>query len=194
MEAVSFQHYLTTSTLISHSDAAQQLRELVTATGEGDGGPGTSSGEIELTYEDYVLGIYDMTGELMRFAITAMATSGALPAISEDSNMGDTAAAGANTTTIATDAMDFSPPENVEQPRRTLLTDLRNLRSALEALDTQSLGGPFAKDVEKKMEVMRQSVEKVERGLYGLVVRGAERPKGWVPDMSASSARVEVEG
>ena len=42
---------------------------------------------------------------------------------------------------------------------------------------------------------MRASVEKVEKALYGLVVRGAERPKGWMPDTSDSAGRaVEVEG
>ena len=34
---------------------------------------------IMLTYEDYALGLFDMTGELMRFAITHMATNGNLP-------------------------------------------------------------------------------------------------------------------
>ena len=93
-----------------------------------------------------------MTGELMRFAITTMATNGKLP----------------------------SP--DAEDAQRNILTDMRALRSALESLEPGH--GPFAKDSEKKMEVMRQSVEKVERALYGLVVRGAERPAGWMPDTS----------
>ncbi len=54
--------------------------------------------------------------------------------------------------------------------------DMRGLRAALESLDTGF--GPFAKDVEKKADVMRASVEKVEKALYGLTVRGAERPPG----------------
>lgn len=100
-----------------------------------------------------------MTGELMRFAITAMATNQALPAIPSDSE-------------------------------RTVLTDLRALRSALESLECGA--GPVAKEAEKKAEVMKASVEKVERALYGLTVRGAERPKGWMPDLNAGA--VEVEG
>jgi hypothetical protein len=75
---------------------------------------------------------------------------------------------------------------------RNVLTDLRQLRSALESLNTSGTG-PFGKEADKKAEVMRQSVEKVERALYGLIVRGAERPKGWMPDLSESRA-VEVEG
>lgn len=132
-------------------------------------GPG-----VELSPDDYLLGLYDFTGELMKFAITTMATSGELPAI--------TAAQDGNTA-----GGDSSPGM-----QRNVLTDMRDLRSALESLDAGL--GPFARDVEKKMGVMRQSVEKVERALYGLTVRGAERPKGWLPDMSDSGRAVEVEG
>jgi hypothetical protein len=134
---------------------------------------------VGLGYEDYVLGIYDMTGELMRFAITAMAMNGALPSPSP------------TTTTSTPDEMQLDPPQQ-QQSQRTILTDLRQLRSALESLNTSGTG-PFGKEADKKAEVMRQSVEKVERALYGLTVRGAERPKGWMPDLSASRA-VEVEG
>jgi hypothetical protein len=35
-------------------------------------------------------------------------------------------------------------------------------------------------------------VDKVEKALYGLTVRGSERPKGWMPDMGGDM-RPEVE-
>jgi len=90
------------------------------------------------------------------------------------------------------DAMDTSSGSSSTRDRN-LLTDLRTLRSDLEALNTGF--GPFAKDVDKKMEVMKQSVEKVEKALYGLTVRANERPKGWMPDLSEGGGRaVEVEG
>jgi hypothetical protein len=137
-----------------------------------------------LGYEDYVLGIYDMTGELMRFAITAMAMSGALPTPTPNSTSAATAG----------DVMDVDPTSTAASPQRTILTDLRQLRSALESLNT-SATGPFGREADKKAFVMRQSVEKVERALYGLTVRGAERPKGWMPDLSEGGGRaVEVEG
>ena len=64
---------------------------------------------------------------------------------------------------------------------------------ALEGLEGG--GGRFSGDCEKKAEVMRNSVEKVEKAFYGLVVRGAERPKGWNPDLDGGNGRsVEVEG
>jgi predicted translin family RNA/ssDNA-binding protein len=128
MEAASFEHYLTTASLLSFDAAAAQLRAL-DAAGAG----------IALSFEDYLLGIYDMTGELMRFAITAMATTGALPRIHDDDDDGDDAA------------------------QRSVLHDMRELRSALEALNTP--GYPLSKEVSKKMEVMQTSVEKVERSL-----------------------------
>lgn len=163
VEAASFQHYLTTATILSYEEAASQMKSLDAE------GPG-----VELSLEDYLLGIYDMTGELMKFAITAMATSGSLPSI----NTADPTGSADAVTQAGT--------------QRTVLTDMRNLRAALESLDSGT--GPFAKEVDKKAEVMRASVEKVEKALYGLTVRGAERPKGWLPDTSDAARAVEVEG
>ena len=124
-----------------------------------------------LSPEDYLLGIYDMTGELMRFAITNMAMSGSLPTITSP---------------------ETAEPAQSGAPQRNVLTDMRVLRSALESLDAGN--GPFARDVDKKADVMRASVEKVEKALYGLTVRGAERPLGWMPDTSEPGRTVEVEG
>ncbi|KAH8646598.1 Translin [Tricladium varicosporioides] len=138
MEAISFEHYLRTQTLITMEEASKSL-------------PDT----IDLTSDDYALGIFDLVGELMRFAITTIATTGALP--------GSTAEPGG----------------------RDVLIDLRSLRTSFQALDTTSCGGTgLGKDVEKKMEVMKTCVEKVETAVYGLIIRGRERPKGWVPDLA----------
>jgi predicted translin family RNA/ssDNA-binding protein len=138
MEAISFQHYLTHQSLITLDESAILLPEGITLTGD-----------------DYVLGIFDLVGELMRFAITTIATTGALPKSSGEDGRG-----------------------------RDVLVDLRAVRGAFEALDTTSCGGTgLGKDVEKKMEVMRTCVEKVEMAVYGLIIRGRERPKGWVPDL-----------
>jgi len=108
----------------------------------------------------------------MRFAITTMATEGQLPSIASD------------------DSMEVDTPGH----KRDVLTDLRALRAALEKLNV-GRGSSFAKDVEKKMEVMQTSVEKVEKALYGLVIRGRERPKGWVPDLDSGPRKeIDVEG
>ena len=144
IEAISFQHYLETQQLITFSEAQAKL-----------------PAGIKLTEDDYVLGLFDLVGELMRFAITSMATTGALPR--------------------------GAPPEGGDDGEgREILTDLRSLRTCLESLYTTSRGTDFIslkRDVEKKMEVMRTCVEKVEIAVYGMIIRGRERPKGWVPDL-----------
>src|SRR5690242_8612702 len=62
MEAVLFQHYLETQRIMTYEEAAKTLPE-----------------GVMLTYEDYVLGVFDMTGELMRFTVTYLATNGKVP-------------------------------------------------------------------------------------------------------------------
>jgi predicted translin family RNA/ssDNA-binding protein len=148
MEALSFEHYLRHQTLITVEEAARSLPE-----------------NIALTGDDYVLGIFDLVGELMRFAITTMATTGALPGSKEQEGSSE---------------------------QRDILIDLRALRTSFQALDTTSCGGTgLGKDVEKKMEVMKTCVEKVESAVYGMIIRGRERPKGWVPDLSDERPPVE---
>lgn len=140
-EAVSFQHYLETQRLISCEEAQARI-----------------PGGIILTEDDYVLGLFDLVGELMRFAITSMATNGALPrGAAKEGGEG-----------------------------RDILTDLRQLRASFEGLD-----GAGRRAV-GKMGVMRTCVEKVEGAVYGMIVRGRERPKGWVMDMG-EERRGEVE-
>ncbi|KAK8195705.1 Translin [Phyllosticta capitalensis] len=157
MESLSFQHYLETQSLISYEESCRRLAEL-----GGEGGP------LLLTPEDYILGVFDMIGELMRFSITTMATSGALPGGQ---------ARGQNEDAMA---------------QRSVLDDMRDLRALLESLDVKER--KFSDDVDKKMGVMRTCVEKVENALYGLMIRGRERPKGWMPDLGAAKGQGEVEG
>jgi len=101
----------------------------------------------------------------MRFAITTMATNGELPrgASLDDGGQG-----------------------------RDILTDLRALRACFEGLDAVG-GGGLMRDVGKKMEVMRTCVEKVEGAVYGMIIRGRERPKGWVPELGGEERREVVE-
>jgi len=148
MEAVSFQNYLETQRLITFEEAQQKI-----------------PGGVALTEDDYVLGLFDLVGELMRFAITSMATNGELPGAPEVDDRDGSIQSG---------------------ERRDILMDLRSLRTYFEAMDTTSStasGSALGKDVEKKMEVMKTCVEKVENAVYGMIIRGRERPKGWIPDM-----------
>ena len=147
VEAVTFQHYLETQRLMSYQEAQANIEAM------------TKDGKVMLIVDDYILGLFDMVGELMRFAVTVMATNGELPG----------------------------------KDGHDVLSDLRELRSSLESLDTDQSSW-FSLDVSKKMPVMQECVEKVEKALYGLTVRGAERPKGWMPNADEShSGREEIE-
>jgi predicted translin family RNA/ssDNA-binding protein len=154
MEAISFRHYLEDQTLISPEESQANLNDMCPA-----------DQQVKLSEDDYLLGIYDMTGELMKLAITTMATSHSITT----GHGGD---------------------DNMVQ-RNKVLSDLRDLRIQLESLNIPgSLN--IGRDASKKMEVMKNSVEKVEKIFYGLSVRGAERPKGWVPDVRATMELEEV--
>lgn len=126
------------------------------------------AGGIMLTEEDYVLGLFDLVGEVMRFAVTGVAVDGALP--------GGAGGGGAK------------KGEGGEGGGRDILTDLRQLRAGLEGLDGAG------RRAERKVDVMRACVGKVEGAAYGVIVRGRERPRGWVMDVEGEERRGEVEG
>lgn len=165
IEATSFQHYLETQHLITLKEAQA-----------------TIPGGIVLTEKDYLLGLFDLVGEMMKFAITNMATSGSLPR-----------GGGAPPSPKKDEGQGEEEDVKAEPNGGTdILTDLRSLRTCLSGLDLSpghassggggSGGGQLEKDVRQKMEVMRTSVEKVERAVYGIIIRGRER---WAPDWGA---------
>ncbi|CCF34212.1 translin [Colletotrichum higginsianum] len=127
VEALSFSHYLRTQTLISPEETAAAV-----------------PANVSITENDYMYGLFDLFGEMMRFATVTTAQTGQLAGIEG----------------------------------RNILQDIHELSSCFEILPEIP-----TKDFRGKMEVMRQSVRKVEKLGYGLAIRGTERPKGWVPDM-----------
>ena len=138
-----------------------------------------------MTDDVWFMGLFDATGEMMRWAITAMATRREIPgAISRENpprgiDMNDT--------------MDVEKDARPVGTGQNMVTDMRELRAALETLDFK--GSSLERDAAKKMEVMRTCVEKVENACYGLIVRGSERPKDWVPTAGEDGPRPEpVEG
>ncbi|KPI39592.1 Translin-associated protein X [Cyphellophora attinorum] len=138
MEAYLFHAYLQTQRIPTHPEAAAALPE-----------------GIRLTQEDYLLGLFDTTGEMMRWCITYMATNGKLPGGGQG-GMG-------------------------------VLADMQAIRGFLEGMDVK--GSRDLKSFDNKLTVTRQSVEKVENGVYSMLVRGKERPKGWRPDAAADGRR-----
>ncbi|OKL63100.1 hypothetical protein UA08_01223 [Talaromyces atroroseus] len=157
IEALSFQHYIQTQRLITRKEVAAQL-----------------PGGILVTDEDYLMGVYDLTGEMMRFAVTTLSTGGQIK--KKESN--------ANDTESAQTRFPILPAQKAD-----ILIDLRYMRSMLEKLNVpRRHSSHMMRDMYKKMEVMQASVEKVERAAYGLLVRGSERPSGWTPDLSSVAA------
>ncbi|XDG08689.1 hypothetical protein ABKA04_008304 [Annulohypoxylon sp. FPYF3050] len=135
VEAISFSHYLQHQKIITFEEAQAALPVNIT-----------------LTPSDYVFGIFDLTGEMMRFATAVTALSGSMP------------------------GRDAKSPEG-----RTILQDLQEVSSVLQICPP--LGGKPG-TWSKKLGIMIEQVRKVERLGYGVIVRGNERPKGWMPDMN----------
>ena len=157
LEALTFQNYLENQKLLGPEEAEQHLNGLV-----------ASDKRLDLTIQDYLLAVYDMTGELMRFAITSSATLASLPQETPQEKSNKSA----------------DPVSQESQSHRTVLQDLQVLNGRLRSLDPGS-NHHFKRDLDSKQPVTQSSVEKVEKAFYGLVVRGSERPEGWVPDVSA---------
>lgn len=181
IEALSFQHYVQTQKLISRDEVAAQLPS-----------------EILVTEEDYLMGLFDLTGEMMRFAVTTLSTGGvqkqqkhvtdADQRISNVDGASESKTSEEGLSTVsATPGLPILPAQQAN-----IVVDLREIRSLFESLNVPRRHN-MLRDMYKKVEVMQNSVEKVERAAYGILVRGSEKPKGWMPDLSGSSSREEVE-
>ncbi|KAJ5712203.1 hypothetical protein N7493_008671 [Penicillium malachiteum] len=152
IEAISFDHYLRTQQLISLSESQAWLPN-----------------EILLTEEDYLMGLFDLTGEMMRFAVMALSSGNATQKQSSEAEG-------------STDGNKKLP--HLSDTQSGIVVDLRSMRAEFEALSVPRRAN-MLRDLVKKVEVMQNSVEKVERAAYGILVRGSERPSGWMPDLSA---------
>jgi predicted translin family RNA/ssDNA-binding protein len=153
IEAVSFDHYIRTQTLISHAECQARL-----------------PADILLSEEDYLMGLFDLTGEMMRFAVLSLSSGNAAATQPEGES-------------------ESSARPTLASSQNDIVVDLRAMRAGFEALSVPRRHF-MLRDLQKKMDVMQGSVEKVERAAYGILVRGSERPSGWTPDLSAA---VEVE-
>ncbi|KAI1737739.1 Translin [Xylaria scruposa] len=142
VEAVSFAHYLRHQTLMSAAEAQEAL-----------------PANIQLTAPDYVFGIFDLTGEMMRFATAVTALSGSMPTGEVKGEEGEA---------------------RNDKERRTILTDMQDVSSMMQIGPTLGRYNVYA----KKLDIMIEQVRKVERLGYGVTVRGNERPKGWMPDLN----------
>ncbi|TLD24962.1 hypothetical protein PspLS_05599 [Pyricularia sp. CBS 133598] len=181
VEALTFAYYLRNQRLMSHDEvldsvaglcrsAAEEKKRIAEEGGDtamtdasasaGNDEQKSTPGEplvVDVTQDDFIGGVFDLSGEMMRFATTTAAINGELAAASAP------------------------PADTGDAPRypRTILTDMQELGTMFELLPQQ-----HGKSYQMKLETIRQSVLKVEKLGYGLRVRGSERPKGWMPDMA----------
>ncbi|KAF8948867.1 hypothetical protein BGZ47_002027 [Haplosporangium gracile] len=103
---------------------------------------------LEVTDEDYLLGIADLTGELMRLAINTLGQS-LMPNLQEEN------------------ASILSPEQRVQQ----ILQFLRDIKSGFDGLSLTKMS-----PISKKMGTLKQSLQKIELACYNVKVRGAEYP------------------
>ncbi|KAI8623757.1 Translin [Xylariaceae sp. FL1651] len=170
VEAVSFAHYLRRQTLMTPAEAKDTLPV-----------------DIRLTAPDYVFGVFDLTGEMMRFATAVTALSGSMPtggSSSGDSTSSNAKAQGGGEEEEAKNSTE-KEGDDAAADDRTILTDMQDVSSMLQICPP--LGGK-SNVYAKKMNIMVEQVRKVERLGYGVTVRGNERPKGWMPDLSEGFA------
>ncbi|KAI8597848.1 Translin [Dissophora ornata] len=122
---------------------------------------------LDITDEDYLLGVADLTGELMRLAINTLGQSlTSLPARDLDSIGG---------TLLPT------PEERVQN----ILLFLRDLKSGFDGLAHTKVS-----PVWKKMGAFKQSLNKIEMACYNVKVRGAEYPPEILRQMLMSGSDI----
>ena len=119
-----------------------------------------------VTEEDYLMGLFDLTGEIMRFAVTGL---------SQPQHQDNLNGEGKE--------KEQGGGRKLPPSQAGIVVDLRAMRAAFEMLTVPRRHSMF-RDMDKKVDVMQNSVEKVERAAYGILVRGSERPAGWMPDFS----------
>ncbi|KLU81052.1 hypothetical protein MAPG_00147 [Magnaporthiopsis poae ATCC 64411] len=115
---------------------------------------------VDVTTDDFLMGVFDLSGEMMRFATTTAAFNGELATSSTEPAAAPEGGAG-------------------EERKRTILADMQELGTLFQMLPQR-----YDKTYQIKMSTLHQSVGKVEALGYELKVRGSERPKGWMPDMA----------
>ena len=131
--------------------------------------------EVLVTEEDYLMGLFDLTGEIMRFAVTGL-SSGTASSQKDQEKQEENKGEGG-------EGAGEGELRMLPESQAGLVVDLRAMRSLFEMLSVPRRYH-MLRDLGKKMDVMQTSVEKVEKAAYGILVRGSERPAGWMPDLS----------
>lgn len=78
IEALTFAHYLRTQSLMGHGESVDQVAALSRSPEQMDVEGGAAHLPVLVTEQDYLMGIFDLSGEMMRFATTSAALTGSL--------------------------------------------------------------------------------------------------------------------
>jgi hypothetical protein len=182
VEALTFLAYVRTARLLSPAEVQQQVDHLVASApapatpvaSDSNAPPAAAAPQptptIRLDEDDYIMGVFDLTGEIMRFATTNRQF--VLP----------------HQAPAAAPAAAHEPAQTQTQTQTqtlSVLRDMQRLESMVRLLPPPGRHSDprHVKAFTGKMDVLLASVHKVEVLAYGLAVRGSERPEGWVPDL-----------
>ncbi|XP_075452958.1 translin-associated protein X [Ascaphus truei] len=165
VEAVTFQNFIKTSTLVSIEDINKQLifkedfEKVLDATSSNSlDGPLSDLEDkqpshphvwsLQVTPVDYLLGVADLTGELMRLCIGSVGNG------------------------------DIDTPFELSQ----------FLREIFDGFSYIGNTGPY--EISRKLYALKQSLAKVENACYTLKVRGSEIPKHMLADVFSSKGEL----
>ncbi|KAI5303040.1 hypothetical protein KEM56_000095 [Ascosphaera pollenicola] len=162
IEAISFKHYIETKQLIT----IEKVQKSVPPT-------------VIITEADYLLGLFDLTGELMRYVITSIAS-------------GNTAVKKTDATDTR-DGQEATSQGTLGNVPTQILQDMRELRVLFEEMSVPH-NHSLKKHFGSKLEVMCNSVSKVEQAAFEVLVRGSEMPSGWAPETSGQDSAIGVGG
>ncbi|KAM4770705.1 translin-associated protein X [Rhinophrynus dorsalis] len=163
VEAVTFQHFITSKTLVSIDDINKQLifeeiKKVPNSTSTDSLEKSSNLPEkkqsqtnilsLQVTPVDYLLGVADLTGELMRLCISSVGNG------------------------------DIDTPFELSQ----------FLRQIFDGFSYIGNTGPY--EISRKLYALKQSLTKVENACYTLKVRGSEIPKHMLADLFSSKSEV----
>lgn len=145
IEALTFAHYLRTQRLMGFGEAVGKVAELSGSADDHmdvDGGdpPAPAHAEadapgavVHVTEDDYLMGIFDLSGEMMRFATTSAALTGKM------AGGGDTPAVNGRERTVVVDMQDLGSffemlPQQYNKSYQVKLSTLRTSVLKVEKL------------------------------------------------------------
>ena len=197
VEALSFYHFLRHEKIISHQDTADQLRFSSADTDS------PVYLRVTVPQSEYVLGLADLTGELMRNAINALGSGdlevglgwpGLIPQlIKVFSPSFRSEGGGTLTRTFSGLFHSVGDPPIYGRGFRSIPQAGRS-RQALACWNmTDLLFQETPREIGQKLYTLKQSCRKVENACYAIAVRGSEIPKNRWADLFSKKEEERVQ-